>query len=122
MKRLEWQGQIRRGYFINGLSGIQFALPDAVEMLENISSENYKSDYINMICMTDPAFPFGAHLNWNLIDIKGNELATTRMDSNHLIFANELPVVYLENFASRMWILNKFKNDYMDSIINQIKS
>ena len=33
LKRLEWQGEIRRGYFIAGLSGVQFALPEAVEAL-----------------------------------------------------------------------------------------
>ncbi len=28
LKRLEWQGEILRGYFIDGLSGIQYALPE----------------------------------------------------------------------------------------------
>src|SRR5262249_22173771 len=33
LKRLEFRGEIRRGYFVKGLSGAQFAPPDAVEML-----------------------------------------------------------------------------------------
>ncbi|HEX8942728.1 MAG TPA: DEAD/DEAH box helicase [Gemmatimonadaceae bacterium] len=33
LKRLEFRGEVRRGYFVRGLSGAQFALPEAVEML-----------------------------------------------------------------------------------------
>lgn len=33
LKRLEFRGDVRRGYFVRGLSGAQFALPEAVEML-----------------------------------------------------------------------------------------
>ncbi|MGH7617408.1 MAG: Lhr family helicase, partial [Gemmatimonadaceae bacterium] len=33
LKRLEFRGEVRRGYFVKGLSGAQFARPDAVEML-----------------------------------------------------------------------------------------
>jgi ATP-dependent Lhr-like helicase len=33
LKRLEFRGEVRRGYFVTGLAGAQFALPEAVEML-----------------------------------------------------------------------------------------
>ena len=33
LKRLEFRGDVRRGYFVAGLAGAQFALPEAVEML-----------------------------------------------------------------------------------------
>ena len=33
LKRLEFRGDVRRGYFVRGLSGAQFALPEAVEAL-----------------------------------------------------------------------------------------
>ena len=33
LKRLEFRGEVRRGYFVAGLAGAQFALPEAVEML-----------------------------------------------------------------------------------------
>jgi ATP-dependent Lhr-like helicase len=33
LKRLEFRGEVRRGYFVSGLAGAQFALPEAVEML-----------------------------------------------------------------------------------------
>ena len=33
LKRLEFRGDVRRGYFVRGLAGAQFAVPSAVEML-----------------------------------------------------------------------------------------
>ena len=33
LKRLEFRGDVRRGYFVRGLAGAQFALPSAVEQL-----------------------------------------------------------------------------------------
>ena len=33
LKRLEFRGEVQRGYFVAGLAGAQFALPEAVEML-----------------------------------------------------------------------------------------
>ena len=38
LKRLEWQGKIRRGFYIERLSGIQFALPEAVDLLEKVQT------------------------------------------------------------------------------------
>ena len=38
LKRLEFRGEVRRGYFVRGLSGAQFALPEAVEMLRDVAS------------------------------------------------------------------------------------
>ena len=33
LKRLEFRGDVQRGYFVTGLAGAQFALPEAVELL-----------------------------------------------------------------------------------------
>jgi ATP-dependent Lhr-like helicase len=32
-QRLEMRGEVRRGYFVQGLAGVQFALPEVVEQL-----------------------------------------------------------------------------------------
>jgi ATP-dependent Lhr-like helicase len=53
LKRLEFRGDVRRGYFVRGLSGAQFALPEAVEMLR--SSENAEAGEPIVMTATDPA-------------------------------------------------------------------
>ena len=49
----ELRGAVRRGYFVEGLSGAQFALPDAVERLREVAGENEPP----AVCMSarDPA-------------------------------------------------------------------
>jgi ATP-dependent Lhr-like helicase len=40
LRRLEFRGSVRRGYFVRGLAGAQFALPDAVERLREIAASS----------------------------------------------------------------------------------
>jgi ATP-dependent Lhr-like helicase len=52
LKRLEFRGDVRRGYFVRGLAGAQFALPDAVNQLrESIASDSP----VIVMAASDPA-------------------------------------------------------------------
>jgi ATP-dependent Lhr-like helicase len=55
LKRLELRGEVRRGYFVEGLGGAQFALPEAVERLR-AAREDPDAPLI-AIAATDPAYP-----------------------------------------------------------------
>jgi ATP-dependent Lhr-like helicase len=55
LKRLEFRGEVRRGYFVRGLGGAQFALPDAVEWLRAVASEDYSSSGFVVMAASDPA-------------------------------------------------------------------
>ncbi|MEP6780742.1 MAG: DEAD/DEAH box helicase [Gemmatimonadaceae bacterium] len=52
LKRLEYRGDVQRGYFVAGLAGAQFALPEAVEMLRANSDDD---NSIVSLSATDPA-------------------------------------------------------------------
>jgi ATP-dependent Lhr-like helicase len=58
---LELLGTARRGYFVEGLGGAQFALPGAVERLRSLPEA--KGEYL-VLAATDPANPYGASLPW----------------------------------------------------------
>ncbi len=55
LKRLEFRGEVRRGYFVKGLGGAQFALPDAVEWLRAVGSEDDASTGFVVMAASDPA-------------------------------------------------------------------
>ncbi len=59
LKRLETLGVCRRGYFVEGLGGAQFALPGAVERLRDRPAESAL-----VLGAADPAQPYGAALPW----------------------------------------------------------
>ncbi|HEV2786152.1 MAG TPA: DEAD/DEAH box helicase, partial [Solirubrobacteraceae bacterium] len=59
---LETLGTARRGYFVEGLGGAQFALPAAVERLRGLRADEPAGPLV--LAATDPANPFGATLPW----------------------------------------------------------
>jgi ATP-dependent Lhr-like helicase len=61
LSNLEMLGTARRGYFVEGLGGAQFALPGAVERLRSLPQAE---DRYLVLAATDPANPYGAALAW----------------------------------------------------------
>ena len=55
LKRLEFRGEVRRGYFVKGLGGAQFALPDAVEWLRTVAGEDRSNAPFVVMSASDPA-------------------------------------------------------------------
>jgi ATP-dependent Lhr-like helicase len=62
LKDLETIGGCRRGYFVEGLGGAQFALPGAVERLRELRSDADPEPLV--LAAADPAQPYGAALPW----------------------------------------------------------
>jgi ATP-dependent Lhr-like helicase len=60
LRKLETLGVCRRGYFVEGLGGAQFALPGAVERLR----EKPEEETALVLAAADPAQPYGAALPW----------------------------------------------------------
>ncbi len=104
LKQMEWRGEVRRGYFVEGLSGVQFALPQAVEMLAAGETQTTLTGPA-MLSVLDPAVPFGSGVNLRLTGFAEKPLPLIRQAGNHLLFVEAKPVVYAENYGSRLWSL-----------------
>ena len=61
LRAMEEAGKIRRGYFIDGLGGLQFALPGAVDRLRGARDEESR---VIALAATDPASPYGTTIAW----------------------------------------------------------
>jgi ATP-dependent Lhr-like helicase len=61
LRAMEEAGKIRRGYFVDGLGGSQFALPGAVDRLRGLREPD---GAVLAMGATDPANPYGAVLPW----------------------------------------------------------
>jgi ATP-dependent Lhr-like helicase len=53
LRRMELRGDVRRGYFVQGLAGAQFALPAAVEQLRSAAAT--EDDGLVVLTSSDPA-------------------------------------------------------------------
>jgi ATP-dependent Lhr-like helicase len=74
LRAMEEAGQCRRGYFVEGLGGAQFALPGAVDRMRAMSERprpagpgaaaSFSAERSVVLAAADPAQPYGAALPW----------------------------------------------------------
>jgi ATP-dependent Lhr-like helicase len=64
LRALETLGTCRRGYFVEGLGGAQFALGGAVERLRELRPRDGDEAEPLVLAAADPAQPYGAALPW----------------------------------------------------------
>ena len=68
LREMEERGRVRRGYFVEGLGGAQFALPGAVDRLRaarrDAGTARSPARRALLLAATDPANPYGAALPW----------------------------------------------------------
>jgi ATP-dependent Lhr-like helicase len=96
LSQLETLGVARRGYFLEGLGGAQFALPGAVERLRARAGDQDQAPLV--LAAVDPAQPYGAALPWP--KAHQPDAATGRRPSRtagaYVVLADGDPVIYLE--------------------------
>ena len=62
LRRMEYAGTIRRGWFVRALSGEQYALPEALEMLRATRAPKPDAEDPIALSAADPANPYGVLL------------------------------------------------------------
>ncbi len=98
---LETIGVCRRGYFIEGLGGAQFALPGAVERLR-AQGEGDEAPPV-VLAATDPAQPYGAALPWPKRDEESRR--PQRVAGANVVLAGGEPVLYVERGGRAIAVL-----------------
>jgi ATP-dependent Lhr-like helicase len=88
LRSLETLGACRRGYFVEGLGGAQFALPGAVERLREHPDEPLPL----VLAAADPAQPYGAALPWP----KRAGARAARVAGAYVVLLGGSPALYVE--------------------------
>jgi ATP-dependent Lhr-like helicase len=102
---LEMLGTARRGYFVEGLGGAQFALPGAVERLRSLPEAD--GSYL-LLAATDPANPYGASLPWPKLE---GGRRPGRTPGAHLLLRDGEPVVFVERGGRGLLRLMRLEGD-----------
>ena len=79
LRAMEESGRIRRGYFVEGLGGSQFALPGAVDRLRSLRDSG---GGVIAMAATDPANAFGTVLPWPQSDGRMSRASPVFMSRN----------------------------------------
>jgi ATP-dependent Lhr-like helicase len=96
----ELRGEVRRGYFVSGLSGVQFASEAFADRLARHRPGEEARPML--LCSLDPANLYGAGGLFDLPPVEGGGTRLVRSASNHLVLLRGRPVLYSEGFARRL--------------------
>ena len=91
LRALETLGLCRRGYFVEGLGGAQFALGGAVERLRELRDRDEDGGAL-VLAAADPAQPYGAALPWP----RRAGARAARVAGAYLVSLGGEPVLYVE--------------------------
>jgi hypothetical protein len=116
LKNNEFTSGIKRGYYISGLSAIQFARNNDIEMIRSIDTQQERDDYFTL-CSCDPANPYK--------DILSSSFSAARiqkLQSNAIVFRNGMPVLIIREFGHTLQPLTDQKDILEKAVANFIEA
>jgi ATP-dependent Lhr-like helicase len=122
LSNLEMLGTARRGYFVEGLGGAQFALSGAIERLRGLPHP--EGEYL-LLAATDPANPYGAALPWPRRDWQEGGSGPggrrpSRTAGAYVLMREGAPVLYVERGGRGILRLQPLEGDALAEAIGQL--
>ena len=114
LTNLEVLGTARRGYFVEGLGGAQFALAGAVERLRGLPQG--EGEYL-VLAATDPANPFGSLLPWPK---REDARRPSRTPGAFVLIRDGEPVLYVERGGRGILRLAEIEGDELRDAIAEL--
>jgi ATP-dependent Lhr-like helicase len=117
LRAMEESGRCRRGYFVAGLGGAQFALPGAVDRLRADRRDSARGTLV--LAATDPANVYGLSLPWP--QRPGAETRPVngprRVAGAYVILLDGLPALYVEKGAKGLVALRPYDGTWEDAAV-----
>jgi ATP-dependent Lhr-like helicase len=108
LRAMEESGRCRRGYFVAGLGGAQFALPGAVDRLRARPSRDGGAALV--LAATDPANAYGLSLPW---PVNGPR----RVAGAYVVLLGGEPSLYVEKGAKGLIALRPYDGSWEDAAV-----
>jgi ATP-dependent Lhr-like helicase len=99
----------RRGYFVEGLGGAQFALAGGVERLREMRPREDDEPEALVLAAADPAQPYGAALSWP----KRANGRAARVAGAHVVLLGGEPALYVERGGKSLVPLRDPEDEWM---------
>jgi len=115
--RMEYGGEVVRGYFVQGLSGEQYALADALRDLDTPARRAEPHVLVNMI---DPANLWGRVFALSRRD--GSRVAAPRLPQNWLVFRQGRPRLLVEGSGRDLTPLAGWEDVDLPGVIAALQS
>ena len=109
LKALETLGLCRRGYFVEGLGGAQFALGGAVERLRELRPRDEEEAEPLVLAAADPAQPYGSVLPWP----KRAGARAARVAGAYVVLLGGRPALFVERGGRSLVPLRDPEEDWL---------
>jgi ATP-dependent helicase Lhr and Lhr-like helicase len=113
LRAMEESGRCRRGYFVAGLGGAQFALPGAVDRLRADRRDSAKGPLV--LAATDPANVYGLSLAW---PVNGPR----RVAGAYVVLLDGRPSLYVEKGAKGLVALRPYDGSWEEAAVATLGS
>ncbi len=122
LRAMEESGRCRRGYFVSGLGGAQFALPGAVDRLRADRRDRGKGAMV--LAATDPANVYGLSLAWPQQPGAATKPANgpRRVAGAYVVLLDGQPCLYVEKGAKGLVALRAFDGTWEDAAVAALTS
>jgi ATP-dependent helicase Lhr and Lhr-like helicase len=102
LSQSELRGEVRRGYFVEGLSGVQYALPDAADELARLAGQTSPDPKPVLLATLDPANVYGSGAPLDIPLLEGGTARLNRSASNFIVLIAGRPVLIIEAAGKRL--------------------
>ncbi len=140
LRSMEEAGRLRRGYFVEGLGGAQFAYPATIDRLRRVRDDEAEDEVV-ALASADPANPYGWLLPWpsfagagkapaagfgSTVDL-GEEtsprggLGARRAVGAVVVLVGGVPVLYLDRNARRLRTFNGATEEQLERALPALR-
>jgi ATP-dependent Lhr-like helicase len=100
--RAEWRGELRRGYFVEGLSGVQYAPAGSADELTRLAGALPGDTRSFLISTLDPANLYGSGAPLDIPLLEGGNARLNRSPGNYLVLCAGRPILIIEAVGKRL--------------------
>lgn len=112
-REMEERGRVRRGYFVEGLGGAQFAVAGAIDRLRSMRREpgaaTSPATATVLLSAADPANPYGAALAWPRDEAR-HKRSPSRAAGAYVVLHDGDLVLYLEKGGKSLLTFAPFED------------
>jgi ATP-dependent Lhr-like helicase len=120
LARRELRGELRRGYFVEGFSGVQYASDDAAEALAGRAAPGASAGDEVLVSARDPANLYGSGAPLDIPLLDGGKARLVRAEGHALVMRGGRPVLIIESLGKRLTGLPSAALDERDAALARV--
>jgi ATP-dependent Lhr-like helicase len=120
LSQMEMAGDVRRGYFVEGLSGAQFALPEAARQLSESAIPSTATAPAILLNSCDPANLYGSGAPFDIPLLDGGTRPLLRRPGNWLVLCAGRPVLLVEQQGRKITALPSAREEQLAVAVGRL--